>query len=70
MVPPFLAYYGIIFQNASVLYEAYNQIKLYRSYLMGVRVAEACAFGSGGGGSGALGDWWVFAYFFWFERAK
>src|ERR1700691_5037680 len=34
MVPPFLAYYGVIFQNATVLFEAYNQIKLYRSYLL------------------------------------
>ncbi|KAF7985410.1 hypothetical protein HWV62_5115 [Athelia sp. TMB] len=33
MVPPFLAYYGMIYQNQSVLYEAYNQISLYRSYL-------------------------------------
>jgi hypothetical protein len=34
MVPPFLAYYGVIFQNTSVLVEAYNQVKLYRSYLL------------------------------------
>ena len=34
MVPPFLAYYGIIFQNATVLFSAYNQIRLYRSYLL------------------------------------
>ena len=33
MVPPFLAYYGLIAQNESLVVEAYNQIKLYRSYL-------------------------------------
>ena len=33
MVPPFLAYYGVIAQNETLLVEAYNQIKLYRSYL-------------------------------------
>ncbi|KAH8978283.1 glycoside hydrolase family 105 protein [Lactarius akahatsu] len=33
MVPPFLAYYGIITGNQSMLQEAYNQVKLYRSYL-------------------------------------
>lgn len=33
MVPPFLAYYGVITQNTTLLDEAYNQIKLYRDYL-------------------------------------
>jgi len=33
MVPPFLAYSGVIAQNQTLLVEAYNQIKLYRSYL-------------------------------------
>ncbi|KAG5339433.1 hypothetical protein C0989_004266 [Termitomyces sp. Mn162] len=33
MVPPFLAYYGMITQNRTLLLEAYNQISLYRSYL-------------------------------------
>ncbi|XP_006457009.1 hypothetical protein AGABI2DRAFT_212258 [Agaricus bisporus var. bisporus H97] len=33
MVPPFLAYYGIISNNQTLLMEAYNQIKLYRNYL-------------------------------------
>ncbi|BGP28137.1 glycosyl hydrolase, family 88 [Rhodotorula toruloides] len=33
MVPPFLAYYGVVKQDRSLLLEAYNQIKLYRSYL-------------------------------------
>ncbi|KAI9439009.1 glycoside hydrolase family 105 protein [Lactarius indigo] len=33
MVPPFLAYYGITTGNQSMLQEAYNQVKLYRSYL-------------------------------------
>ncbi|KAH9040705.1 Six-hairpin glycosidase-like protein, partial [Lactarius pseudohatsudake] len=33
MVPPFLAYHGITTGNQSMLQEAYNQGKLYRSYL-------------------------------------
>ncbi|TFK52313.1 hypothetical protein OE88DRAFT_1657509 [Heliocybe sulcata] len=33
MVPPFLAYYGVTTGNQSLLAEAYNQCKLYRSYL-------------------------------------
>ncbi|KAH8977298.1 glycoside hydrolase family 105 protein [Lactarius hatsudake] len=33
MVPPFLAYYGITTGNQSMLQEAYNQVKMYRSYL-------------------------------------
>jgi rhamnogalacturonyl hydrolase YesR len=33
MVPPFLAYYGMITSNTTVLEEAYTQIKLYRNYL-------------------------------------
>ncbi|EDR00386.1 uncharacterized protein LACBIDRAFT_144731, partial [Laccaria bicolor S238N-H82] len=33
MVPPFLAYYGVITQNRTLLEESYTQIKLYRSYL-------------------------------------
>ncbi|KAH9035187.1 glycoside hydrolase family 105 protein [Lactarius pseudohatsudake] len=36
MVPPFLAYYGITTGNQSMLREAYNQVKLYRSYLSDV----------------------------------
>ncbi|KAJ7905504.1 glycoside hydrolase family 105 protein [Mycena olivaceomarginata] len=33
MVPPFLAYYGVLTGNTTLLTEAYNQIKLYRNYL-------------------------------------
>lgn len=33
MAPPFLAYYGVVNQNQSLVTESYNQIKLYRSYL-------------------------------------
>ena len=33
MVPPFLAYYGVMTRNSSLLVDAYNQIQLYRSYL-------------------------------------
>lgn len=34
MVPPFLAYYGVLNGNKTVLEEAYNQIKAYRTHLM------------------------------------
>jgi hypothetical protein len=33
MVPPFLASYGVVTQNQSLIMESYNQIKLYRNYL-------------------------------------
>jgi len=33
MVPPFLAYYGVITRNRTVVVEAYNQLRLYRQYL-------------------------------------
>lgn len=33
MVPPFLAYYGALTLNRTLLLEAYNQCKLYRSYM-------------------------------------
>ncbi|KAF8808899.1 Six-hairpin glycosidase [Phlegmacium glaucopus] len=33
MVPPFLAYYGVLSRNRTLLGESYNQIKLYRNYL-------------------------------------
>lgn len=33
MVPPFLAYYGVVTQNRSLLEEAHTQISLYRNYL-------------------------------------
>lgn len=33
MVPPFLAYYGVMTKNKSVVAESYNQIRLYRQYL-------------------------------------
>lgn len=33
MVPPFLAYYGVMTNNKSAVSESYNQIRLYRQYL-------------------------------------
>ncbi|KAM0752065.1 hypothetical protein T439DRAFT_312181 [Meredithblackwellia eburnea MCA 4105] len=33
MVPPFLAYMGVINNNASLILESYNQCRLYRQYL-------------------------------------
>uniref|UniRef100_A0A8H7XME6 Uncharacterized protein n=1 Tax=Psilocybe cubensis TaxID=181762 RepID=A0A8H7XME6_PSICU len=33
MVPPFLAYYGVLTRNRTLVAEAYNQIKLYRGHL-------------------------------------
>ncbi|KAF8880203.1 hypothetical protein BD779DRAFT_1549959 [Infundibulicybe gibba] len=34
MVPPFIAYYGVLSRNRTLVLESYNQIKLYRSYLL------------------------------------
>ena len=34
MVPPFLAYYGVLTQNATLLQLAYDQCRLYRQYLV------------------------------------
>ncbi|KAK1232575.1 hypothetical protein PQX77_004286 [Marasmius sp. AFHP31] len=36
MVPPLFAYYGVQYQNASMIEAAYNQIALYRSYCQGL----------------------------------
>jgi hypothetical protein len=33
MVPPFLAYYGVVNGNTSLIQEAYDQCRLYRNYL-------------------------------------
>jgi rhamnogalacturonyl hydrolase YesR len=33
MVPPFLAYYGVLTGNQSLVEEAYYQIRVYRDYL-------------------------------------
>lgn len=33
MAPPFLAYYGVMMGNQSLVQEAYNQVRLYRKYL-------------------------------------
>jgi rhamnogalacturonyl hydrolase YesR len=33
MVPPFLAYYGVVSKNRTLLVAAHDQIKLYRNYL-------------------------------------
>ncbi|GAA5898067.1 uncharacterized protein JCM6883_000913 [Sporobolomyces salmoneus] len=33
MVPPFLAYYGVMSHNSSLVEEAFTQLKLYRNYL-------------------------------------
>ncbi|KAI3611098.1 glycoside hydrolase family 105 protein [Moniliophthora roreri] len=37
MVPPFLVYYGVQTQNKTLIREAYEQIRLYRSYLIDIR---------------------------------
>ncbi len=34
MVPPFLAYYGVLTQNQSLVQAAYDQCRLYRQYLV------------------------------------
>ncbi|KAG8887993.1 hypothetical protein FRB98_008591 [Tulasnella sp. 332] len=39
MVPPFLAYYGAVTNNISLIHEAYNQISLYRDALLSTNVS-------------------------------
>ncbi|KAG8873385.1 hypothetical protein FRB97_006794 [Tulasnella sp. 331] len=39
MVPPFLAYYGAMTNNLSLILESYNQISLYRSALLSSNVS-------------------------------
>ncbi|KAI0822092.1 Six-hairpin glycosidase-like protein [Trametes gibbosa] len=34
MVPPFLAYYGVLTQNETLVQQAYDQCRLYRQYLV------------------------------------
>ncbi|KAH9850434.1 Six-hairpin glycosidase-like protein [Lenzites betulinus] len=34
MVPPFLAYYGVLTQNQTLVQQAYDQCRLYRQYLV------------------------------------
>ena len=34
MVPPFLAYYGVLTNNQTLAQLAYDQCRLYRSYLV------------------------------------
>ena len=34
MVPPFLAYYGVLSNNQTLLQAAYDQCRLYRQYLV------------------------------------
>ena len=34
MVPPFLAYYGVLTQNQTLVQEAYDQCRLYRQHLV------------------------------------
>ena len=34
MVPPFLAYYGVLTQNQTLVEEAYDQCRLYRQHLV------------------------------------
>ena len=66
MVPPFLAYYGVLTNNGSILYEAYNQVSLYRSYLMDQRANglwRHILLGSGGDDDGhwSTGNAWAAA---------
>lgn len=34
MAPPFIAYYGAVFENSTILQEAYDQCRLYRNALL------------------------------------
>jgi hypothetical protein len=57
MVPPFLAYYGVIFRDVTVLFKAYYQIKLYRSYLMDTTSNGLWGHVLLGGGAECQGHW-------------
>ena len=57
MVPPFPAYYGVIFQTATILFEAFNQIPLYRSYLLDTSSNNLWRHVLLGGGTENQGHW-------------
>ncbi|KAF5390489.1 hypothetical protein D9757_005183 [Collybiopsis confluens] len=59
MVPPFLAYYGLLTNNQSLLEDAYTQIKLYRNYLRDTQsnnLWKHIQLGTGSGGSQVAND--------------
>lgn len=57
MVPPFLAYYGVITKNRTIVDQAYDQIKLYRDQLYD---SDASAWRHiVGGSSGADPSFWA-----------
>jgi len=64
MVPPFLAYYGVVTGNETLLLEAYTQISLYRNYLRDEKsnLWKHVLFGSGQDlGHWATGNGWAAA---------
>lgn len=64
MVPPFLAYYGVMTKNKSAVAESYNQIRLYRQYLrdQNANLWRHMAFGSNQDtGHWSTGNGWVAA---------
>ncbi|CAA7263839.1 unnamed protein product [Cyclocybe aegerita] len=65
MVPPFLAYYGVMTRNRTLVAESYNQIKLYRNYLRDDRQGmwQHILLGSSGNDPGfwSTGNGWAAA---------
>ncbi|KAG7097619.1 hypothetical protein E1B28_004952 [Marasmius oreades] len=60
MVPPFLAFYGALSQNKSLMSDAYTQIKLYRDTLRDTKANNLwkhIVLPSGGGGKPDNGHW-------------
>ncbi|KAK0202286.1 Six-hairpin glycosidase-like protein [Desarmillaria ectypa] len=66
MVPPFLAYYGVLTENETLVAEAYNQIRLYRDNLRDTNANnlwQHVVLGSSGTDSGhwSTGNGWAAA---------
>lgn len=66
MVPPFLAYYGMISDNQTLLSEAYNQISIYRNYLRDENANNLWQHVVLGVGTD-FGHWATGRYFQWFD---
>ncbi|KAI0698006.1 hypothetical protein BC835DRAFT_1405518 [Cytidiella melzeri] len=55
MTPPFISYYGVVTGNQSMVEEGYNQIKLYRNYLLDSSAGTDPGHWSTGNGWAAIG---------------
>ena len=64
MVPPFLAYYGALTSNKTLMSEAYNQIKLYRDNLWDSKAGLWKHIVQGTDGLSDPGHWSTGMFFF------